>query len=100
MVHDALHAFARLDADEAFEVARRDRKIDEEYESIQRQNITFMMEDPRSISACIDTIWAAKAIERIADHAKNVSEHVIFIAQGWDARHQPLEEVERAVAKT
>ena len=54
MVHDALHSFARLDADEAFEVARRDRKVDEEYESIQRQNITFMMEDPRSIRRALD----------------------------------------------
>ena len=58
-----------------------------------------MMEDPRSISACIDTVWAAKAIERIGDHSKNVAEHVIFISRGWDARHQPLDEVERAVAR-
>ena len=61
--------------------------------------ITFMMEDPRTISAALDCVWVAKAIERIGDHAKNVAEHVIFISQGWDARHQSLEDVERAVAR-
>jgi phosphate transport system protein len=58
-----------------------------------------MMEDPRSISAAIDTVWVAKAIERIGDHAKNIAEHVIFIAQGADVRHASLEDVARVVSQ-
>jgi len=99
MLHDALDAFARLDVEAAVRIAREDRKIDERYESIMRQMITFMMEDPRTISASLDTVWAAKAIERIGDHSKNIAEHVIFISQGVDARHLSPDEVERAIAR-
>jgi phosphate transport system protein len=73
--------------------------VDERFRAVLRQLITFMMEDPRSISACIDTVWVAKAIERIGDHSKNIAEHVIFIARGVDARHLTPEEVERVVAR-
>jgi phosphate transport system protein len=99
MLRRALDAFARMDAQSAAAIIKDDQGVDDRFRAILRQLVTFMMEDPRSISACIDTVWVAKAIERIGDHSKNVGEHVIFIAQGWDARHQPIEEVERAVAR-
>jgi phosphate transport system protein len=99
MLRRSLDAFARMDAQSAAATIKDDQGVDERFRAILRQLITFMMEDPRSISACIDTVWVAKAIERIGDHSKNIGEHVIFIAQGWDARHQPIEEIERAVAR-
>ena len=99
MLRRALDAFARMDALAAASIIKDDLGIDDRFRAVLRQLITFMMEDPRTISASLDCVWAAKAIERIGDHAKNVAEHVIFISQGWDARHQSLEDVERAVAR-
>lgn len=99
MLRGALDAFARLDPQAAAAIIRDDAGVDERFRAILRQLVTFMMEDPRAISAAIDTVWAAKAIERIGDHAKNIAEHVIFIVQGADVRHTSPDEVERAVAK-
>lgn len=99
MLRGALDAFARLDAQAAASIIRDDAGVDERFRAILRQLVTFMMEDPRAISAAIDTVWAAKAIERIGDHAKNVAEHVIFIVQGADVRHTSPDEVDRTVAK-
>jgi phosphate transport system protein len=88
MLHDALDAFARLDAPRARQLLREDELVDHEFRSILRNAITFMMEDPRTISGALDTLWVAKAIERIGDHAKNIAEYVIYVVEGKDIRHQ------------
>jgi len=95
MLRQALDAFARLDAADAASIIRQDVAIDTEFRSILRQLITFMMEDPRTISTALEIVWIAKAIERIGDHAKNIAEDVIYIVKGTDVRHTAVEVVER-----
>jgi phosphate transport system protein len=87
MLRRTLDAFARLDVDTARAVIRDDAGIDTEFRSILRQLITFMMEDPRTITTALEIVWIAKAIERIGDHAKNMAEYVIYIVEGTDVRH-------------
>ncbi|GAB3399786.1 phosphate signaling complex protein PhoU [Massilia agilis] len=87
LLHDALDAFARLDGKQALELIAADEVIDHEFRSVLRNLITFMMEDPRTISPALDTLWVAKAIERIGDHAKNIAEYVIYVVEGRDIRH-------------
>ena len=93
----ALDAFARLDTTKAIEVLKQDDQIDQEFEGLMRKLITYMMEDPRTISASIDLVFVAKAIERVGDHAKNLAEAIIYIVKGADVRHTSMENVENAV---
>jgi phosphate transport system protein len=95
MLRKALDALARLDPAAAASIVREDFAIDEEFRSILRQLITFMMEDPRTISMAIEIVFIAKAIERIGDHAKNIAEYVIYIVKGTDVRHTSPEFIER-----
>ncbi|GGP22880.1 phosphate signaling complex protein PhoU [Silvimonas iriomotensis] len=97
MLSKALDAFARLDVVQATQVIRDDSRLDDEYRGLQRQLITLMMEDPRTISLTLDILWIAKAIERIGDLAVNVAEQVVFLVKGLDIRHKTQEEVERLV---
>ncbi|MBE7418201.1 MAG: phosphate signaling complex protein PhoU [Ideonella sp.] len=88
-----LDAFARLDVEAALEVLRQDDQIDREFDGLMRKLITYMMEDPRTISASIDLVFVAKAIERVGDHAKNLAEGVIYVVKGTDVRHTAQEAV-------
>ena len=86
-LQDVLGAFSMIDVEVAKQVVLSDLKIDTEFKSLLRELITFMMEDPRTISTAMDIVWIAKALERIGDHAKNIAEYIIYIAQGRDVRH-------------
>ena len=89
-----LDAFARLDTQAALDVLRHDDQIDQEFEGLMRKLVTYMMEDPRTISSAIDLVFVAKAIERVGDHAKNLAEVIIYIVKGTDVRHNSLDTVE------
>ena len=97
MLRKSLDAFARLDLSTAAQVVRQDELVDEEFRTIMRYLITFMMEDPRTISTALEILFVAKAIERIGDHAKNMSEYVVYMVKGRDVRHVTVEEIEREV---
>jgi phosphate transport system protein len=92
MLRSAMNAFARLDVDASYAVLREDEDVDEEYEAIARQGITFMMEDPQNIKRVMNVMWAARALERIGDHSKNIGEYVIYIVEGRDVRHTGIVE--------
>ena len=97
MLRNALDAFARLDLNIAAKVVRQDEQVDNAFRGILRQLITFMMEDPRTISNAIEILFIAKAIERIGDHSKNMSEYVVYMVKGKDVRHTGVEGFEREV---
>ena len=87
MLRSSLDAFARLDSKAALRVVQSDEAVDREFRSILRELITFMMEDPRTISRCLEVLFVAKALERIGDHSKNMAEYVIYMVEGRDVRH-------------
>jgi len=97
MLRQSLDAFARLDVAMAAQVVRQDDQVDEEFRAIMRYLITFMMEDPRTISTSLEILFVAKAIERIGDHAKNMSEYVIYMVKGRDVRHVTVDEIDREI---
>ncbi|MFZ9430163.1 MAG: phosphate signaling complex protein PhoU [Burkholderiaceae bacterium] len=96
----SLDAFARLDVARALEVLKHDEEIDQEFEGLMRKLITFMMEDPRTISSCIDLVFVAKAIERVGDHAKNLAEVTIYVVDGTDVRHTPTDSLDIVTSGT
>lgn len=97
LLRKALDAFARLDTSMALTILKEDDLIDKEFDGFVRKLITYMMEDPRTISASLDLLFVAKAIERIGDHAKNIAEFIIYIVKGEDVRHTPMAQIESAV---
>ena len=97
LLRKALDAFARLDVTEAVSILKEDDLIDAEFDGFVRKLVTYMMEDPRTISASLDLLFVAKAIERIGDHAKNIAEFIIYVVKGADVRHIALADVESAV---
>jgi phosphate transport system protein len=97
MLREALDGFARLDAEAAPAIARRDLEVDDSFRAVLRELLTYMIEDPRTISATLDTVFIAKALERVGDHAKNISEYVVYMIKGKDVRHLSADEIEQAV---
>ena len=97
MVHKAIGAFAGMDVNVALEVARADIAADDEYRSVMRALTTRMTEDPKAIDWALNLILAARALERAGDHAKNISEYLIYLVQGKDVRHVSIEDRERQV---
>lgn len=98
MVNACLDAFARYDVTQAIKVVRDDNAVDMEYRTALRELITYMMEDPRSISRVMNILWALRALERIGDHARNIAENVIYMVHGMDVRHISLAEIEQKIA--
>lgn len=95
MLRTSLDSFARLDISQTVEVAKQDEQVDDQFRAAMRQLITFMLEDPRTISMSLEVLFVAKAIERIGDHAKNISEYVVYMVKGKDIRHTSLEDIQR-----
>jgi len=98
MLRSALDAFARLDVSAAAETLHLDETVNTEYQAVVRQLITYMMEDPRTISSALDIMAIAKAIERVGDHAKNIAEYVIYMVKGFSVRHVPASEIDEKIA--
>lgn len=99
MLHDALDGFVRMVPEVAVALVRQDEKVDAEYEGLLRQYYTHLVEDPRSTRRVLDSIWIARSLERIGDHAKNIGEYIIYLVEGEDMRHAKVEDMERALLK-
>jgi phosphate transport system protein len=98
LLRKTLDAFARLDAAAAVSIIKSDNELDQEYDGFLRKLITYMMEDPRTISPGLDLLFLAKSIERVGDHAKNIAEQIIFVVKGEDVRHKPMDSVESVIS--
>ena len=92
-----LDAYGRLDADSSLTIARRDKVVEEEQQSATRELITYMMEDPRSISTVLSVMWALRSLERVADHVENMAEHLIYTVKGVDVRHSSLKQMKKQI---
>ncbi|AWB65517.1 phosphate transport system regulatory protein PhoU [Saccharobesus litoralis] len=99
MLSKVLNALARMDSNEAFEVYQMDTQIDKAYEAINRQLMTYMMEDPRAIPKIMDVMWATRSLERIGDRCQNISEHVIYFIKGTDVRHFNRDQIKQTIAQ-
>jgi phosphate transport system protein len=97
MLQDALDAFARLDLDLALTVVQTDKQVDMEYSTAMRELVTFMIEDPRSITRVLNIMWSLRALERIGDHARNLAQYVIYLVNGEDVRHSNLEQIQENI---
>jgi phosphate transport system protein len=97
MLLQSLDAFAKPDISTVAQVVRQDERVDEEFRAVIRYLVTYMMEDPRTISSALEILFVAKAIERIGDHAKNLSEYMVYMVKGRDMRHVTADEIEREV---
>ena len=97
LLRKALDAFARLDTSTALDILKEDDQLDQEFDGFVRKLITYMMEDPRTISSSLDLLFIAKAIERIGDHAKNIAEFIVYVVKGTDIRHSSLNDIETAL---
>jgi len=97
MVRDVLTAFSRGDLEMAYKVAKRDREVDQEYRSAIRSLVTYMMEDPRSITVVLNVMWILRSLERIGDHARSIAIHLIYQVSGEDVRHKSLREIKEAI---
>jgi len=100
MMNEALDAFARFDDEVAMDIIKEDREVDQEYRSAIRSLMTFMMEDPRSISQVHNVMWVLRALERVGDHASNIAEHVVFMVRGKDIRHMSLNDAQKALTES
>ncbi|MBU0654194.1 MAG: phosphate signaling complex protein PhoU [Gammaproteobacteria bacterium] len=100
MLHDTLDSLARMDVKQSMQVVDNDRQVDAEFDSISRQLITHMMEDPRNIKDSLNVTWCARSMERIGDHCKNICEYVIYLVKGKDVRHTNLEKVREEILGT
>lgn len=99
MIADALDATARLDTKLAIKVAKKDRDVDLEYNTAIRSLVTYMMEDPRSITRVLSVIWVLRSLERIGDHARHLCQHLIYMVKGVDVRHIPAQEIQKEIKK-